>query len=206
MEQLVPESKRVEVLIMGAGVAGLSLALQLKQTSPKIDILLVEKSELPRVDLPSKVGESTVEVSAHYFAEVLNLKEHIAESQLPKLGLRMFFTAQGNCDIGRRPEVGSNVYFPRSAYQLDRTRFENHMADLCRQRGIQVMDSSCVEETVIGKDRDHQVSVKRGNLTEKFSCRWLIDGSGRKSILQRECDLRHQLITKLMLFGLELRM
>ena len=95
-----------DVAILGGGLAGLSLALQLRQKLPKAEITILEKRQHPVPEAAHKVGESTVEVAAHYFANVLGVKEHILERQLPKLGLRFFFPAGDNSRIEQRLELG----------------------------------------------------------------------------------------------------
>ncbi len=71
-------------------------ALQCRQKLPDAKITVLEKRAHPVPEAAFKVGESTVEVAAHYFGDVLGLKQHILDDQLPKLGLRFFFPAGDN--------------------------------------------------------------------------------------------------------------
>jgi len=59
-----------DVVILGGGLAGLSLAIQLRQRDPGIDVLVIERHAHPVREAAFKVGESTVEIGAHYFADV----------------------------------------------------------------------------------------------------------------------------------------
>src|SRR5689334_18909104 len=93
---------RYDVAILGGGLAGLSLALQLKQARPATSIFLAERREGLAPEAAFKVGESTVEISAYYFAEVLGLKEHMESDHLHKFGLRWWFPAGDNSDIAER--------------------------------------------------------------------------------------------------------
>ena len=125
-----------DVAILGGGLAGLTLALQLKKKRPQCSIVVLEKGAHPAPEAAFKVGESTVEVAAHYFSEVLGLKEHIRARQLPKLGLRCFFQNAQSERLEHRVEFGSNSFFSRSTYQIDRGRFENHLRDEVQRVGV----------------------------------------------------------------------
>ena len=80
-----------DVIILGGGLAGLTLSLQLKQRFPDLDILILERRSHPVPEAAHKVGESTVEIAAQYFANVLGLKEYLQRFQLKKFGFRFFF-------------------------------------------------------------------------------------------------------------------
>ncbi len=58
-----------DITVLGGGLAGLSLALQCRQKLPDAKITVLEKREHPVPEAAFKVGESTVEVAAHYFCE-----------------------------------------------------------------------------------------------------------------------------------------
>ena len=117
-----PISEEYDVAILGGGQAGLTLALQLQQSRPATRILVIEKQAYPFPEAAHKVGESTVEIAAHYLRDTLGLKEHLQTQQLRKFGLRMFFSTQDNRDITHRVELGATVFPPLSTYQLDRGR------------------------------------------------------------------------------------
>ena len=60
-----------DVVIMGGGLAGLTLAIQLRQRMPTLDILVLERMRHPVTEAAHKVGESSVEIGAHYFDRML---------------------------------------------------------------------------------------------------------------------------------------
>ena len=66
-----------DIAILGGGIAGLTLALQIKKARPQTSILVVEKQEHPVPEAAHKVGESTVEIQAFYLRDVLGLQEHL---------------------------------------------------------------------------------------------------------------------------------
>ena len=180
-----------DITILGGGLAGLSLALQIRQKQEDAAITVLEKREHPVPEAAHKVGESTVEVAAHYFGKVLGLRQHIAEQQLPKLGLRFFFPAGDNSRIEQRLELGGRQYAPCPSYQLDRGRFENHLGDLCRERGIQFVDQANIKSISMGSaGRRHAVSYLQNGETTNISSKWVIDASGRRAFLKRQLGMQ----------------
>ena len=125
-----------EVVVLGGGLAGLTLALQLRAAHPALGIRVLERRTHPVPESAFKVGESTVEIGAHYFAEVLGLREHLDAAQVRKFGFRFFFS-EGRSDIDRCTEVGVAVQLPVPAWQIDRGRFENFLGERARAQGIE---------------------------------------------------------------------
>ena len=68
------ENVQYDVVILGGGLAGLTLSLQLRQSRPNISILILEMRKNEASVAAHKVGESTVELGSHYLREVLNLQ------------------------------------------------------------------------------------------------------------------------------------
>ncbi|MCB1049081.1 MAG: NAD(P)-binding protein, partial [Acidobacteria bacterium] len=120
-------NNQVDIAILGGGLAGLTLARRLRTNRPELTIRVLEKQK----DLPQtaafKVGESTVEIGAHYLAETLGLRQHLQDHHLVKYGFRIFFSQSGNRDITRRTELGVAKIFPTGAFQIDRGRLENFL-------------------------------------------------------------------------------
>ena len=83
-------ARRTDVAILGGGLAGLTLALQLRQQHPELDVTVIERRAHPVREAAHKVGESSVEIGAHYFANVLGLREHLDTEQIRKFGFRFF--------------------------------------------------------------------------------------------------------------------
>ena len=73
---------KADVAILGGGLAGLTLSLQLRRRFPDLDILVLERRRHPVPEAAHKVGESSVEIAANYFDTVLGLGEHLAQRQL----------------------------------------------------------------------------------------------------------------------------
>jgi len=83
---------------------------ELLMKHPQLRIAVIEKRSFPVSETTHKVGESTVEIGAHYFGEELQLKKHLVDQQLPKFGLRFFFKSPQQ-SLAEGTEVGGSEFF-----------------------------------------------------------------------------------------------
>jgi hypothetical protein len=140
---------RFDVVITGGGLAGLTLARQLHLEAPHLRVLVCEKRRHPVPEAAFKVGESSVEIGAHYFKTIVNLAALLERDHLPKLGLRYFFPHEDNRDLATRVELGTSVFPPVPSFQLDRGRLENSLLTLARESGASVLDGCRVSEIIV---------------------------------------------------------
>src|SRR5882672_4147825 len=123
-------SDRYDVLIIGAGIAGLSLARQLLLNSDKRVLLIDRRSEIP--PRMQKVGESCVQLSGYYFSKVLDLEEHLLREHFMKYNLRFYWKTAGR--ENRNFEDYGQAYIRNlsniASYQLDRNKLEAEMLRL----------------------------------------------------------------------------
>ncbi|MFB1299546.1 NAD(P)/FAD-dependent oxidoreductase [Mycobacterium sp. pW049] len=179
-----------DVSIIGGGTAALTLALEIRAARPATRIVVVEPNAHPISEVTHTVGESTVEVSAHYLRDRIGLGDHLSTAQIRKMGLRMFFSNNGNTDISQRMELGGSSFVPQVTYQIDRGRLENELYERCRSAGIDLLCGR-VRDVALGADGSaHTISYQSGDTLSETTARWVVDASGRNRLLPRQLDLK----------------
>ncbi len=176
-----------DVAILGGGLAGLTLAIQLKQTRPETSVLVLEKREGPAPLAAFKVGESTVPAGAYYYAEVIGMVDHLKNEQNIKAGLRFFPPNDGNRDIANRVELGPPDYPRFDTYQVDRGLLENKLAARARACGVDVAQGCRIQDVQLGDP--HTLSFDQFGQRASTSARWVVDAAGRASLLKRKLGM-----------------
>ena len=182
--------KSYDVVLCGGGLAGLTLAMYLRRELPELSVAVVEPTKRPLPDACHKVGESSVEIGAHFFGHVLGLHEYLLERQLVKNGLR-YFTGDTQGPFAARREIGPSEHPVVPSYQLDRGRFENDLRGFAEQDGVTLYEGFSVYALELGEaGARHAVSIAaEGGKREVLDARWVIDASGRRRLIQKKLGL-----------------
>src|SRR5690606_18610732 len=149
---------------------------------PDLSVTVVERRAHPVREAAYKVGESTVEIGAHYFADVLGLREHLESEQLRKYGLRYFFS-DGQRRVEDCSEMGVSHLLPTLSWQLDRGRFENFLGDRVREAGVEFLDQAVVRTLELSEsDAPHLVKFDHDGQSQTLAARFVVDASGRAGL------------------------
>jgi flavin-dependent dehydrogenase len=189
----------VDVLIVGAGLAGLTLARQLLLSRPEMSILMLDR--LPEVPSPKqKVGEATVQVSGYYYSRVLEMEEHLLREHYLKYNLRFYWKTERGGDVW---EDLSQSYIRKisniATYQLDRNKFEAAVLEKNRESpGFELVHPMAGLQVDLSEDGGrHGFRFEAGGREISGTAVWVVDASGRgrflvrKQALDRPSPIRH---------------
>jgi 2-polyprenyl-6-methoxyphenol hydroxylase-like FAD-dependent oxidoreductase len=185
-----------DVVIIGAGLAGLSLARQLLLSSDTLTILQIDKRlTIPQVG--QKVGEATVQVSGYYFSKVLELEEYLLREHYLKYNLRFYWKTAG-MDNSRWESISQSYIRGISnvpTYQLNRNEIERELL----RRNVAVPDQYTFQNHALAADVDlaedggpHRVSYTVAGQRRTVTARWAIDAAGRAHVLQKKRGLERK--------------
>lgn len=190
-----PISKRKrsqpDVVIIGAGLAGLSLARQLLLTTDRTVLVVDKKPQLP--GSRQKVGESLVQVGGYYFAKVLDMEEHMLHEHFMKYNLRFYFptseTDNQNIEDYGQSYIRNFSNIP--CYQLDRLTFESELIRLNQQSSRFELITSISDLNIqLAENEHHHVDFRHGGKPWRIRAPWVIDTTGRHRTLARKLDLK----------------
>jgi len=183
-----------DVVICGGGLAGQTLARQLRRAVPDQSILLVDRLNRPLPESSLKVGESSVELGAHYLSEKLGLTDYFSRRHLRKLGLR-YFIGDSTGPLHARPEYGLSRFPEVHSYQLDRGILENDLRAMNQEDGVHLLEGVDITDVTLGSgDQRHIVDLVDIVTTQslKIEAKWVVDATGRRRLLQRKLGLERK--------------
>ncbi|MFP5285834.1 MAG: lycopene cyclase family protein, partial [Thermoanaerobaculia bacterium] len=187
------QEKNVDVLIIGAGLAGLTLARQLLLSRPEIEILMLDR--LAEVPSPKqKVGEATVQMSGYYYSRVLEMEEHLLREHYLKYNLRFFWKTDRGGEVW---EDLSQSYIRKlsniATSQLDRNKFEAAVLEKNRESpSFELVHPIADLRVDLAEDGDggpHSFRFKAEGKEISGRAGWVVDASGRGRFLVRRHNL-----------------
>jgi FADH2-dependent halogenase len=171
-----------DVAIIGGGPAGSTAGTLLARAGRRVVIL--ERDKFPRFH----IGESLLPFSMKAFSR-LGLQEKFQRAGfLEKFGGEM---------VGACSDVGVKFYFKDGfgsktdrSFQVTRAEFDKLLLDHAAENGTEVREETAVERVAFSAD-GVQLSVKgRNSPASEVRARYVIDASGRNSILGSHFKLK----------------
>ena len=170
-----------DVAIIGGGPAGSTAAALLSRAGRRV--IVFEREKFPRFH----IGESLLPFSMKAFTR-LGLHEKLLRAGfMKKFGGEMF----GACS-----ETGNKFYFKDAlrsqtdhSYQVTRGDFDKVLLDHAAECGAEVYEETAVDRVEFSKN-DVTLTVKSNGSSQSIQARYVIDASGRTSVLGRQFKIK----------------
>jgi flavin-dependent dehydrogenase len=192
-----------DVVVIGGAFSGAATALMLKRKRPATRVLIIEKTTA----FDRKVGESTTEVSSCYMTRILGLTHYLGHHQLPKQGLRLWFSNRPDQRFDDCVEIGTRYQSRLPGFQVDRAKLDSHILELACRSGCELWRPAKVTAfglndatrqtvtAVIGNGSRSSATLSRsesrefalpGSSERSATCRWIVDATGRAAMFARK--------------------
>jgi flavin-dependent dehydrogenase len=171
-----------DVAIMGGAFSGAATALMLKRRRSDTRVLIIEKN----AEFDRKVGESTTEVSSCYMTRILGLANYLGHEQLAKQGLRLWFCKSAEQQFDDCVEIGPRYSARVPTFQVDRAKLDSHLLDCAVAAGCDLWRPAKVSSCDLDGGRGQTLNVSINGAERSAKARWLVDASGRATILARK--------------------
>lgn len=184
------QSQSYDVVIMGAGIAGISQARHLMLNIPNIKIALVDPRPEERTEKDLKVGESTVEVSTLFLGKELGLYDYLIENHPPKFGLNYHWAKEPEKTetIDDYYHVWSIKQPPLASILMNRAKFERDVLKMNKKMGVVFYNGRVVDVNLTPDDALNVVKVKLDDGYLELTAKHVVDAAGRKFIIGRKTD------------------
>jgi len=176
--------ERYDAVILGGAFSGASAAILLRRELPHLRVLIVEKAEA----FDEKVGEATTEMSAMFLTRRLGMWRHLENEQLPKEGLRYWFSNDKVTGHANASETGGVIRSTVPAFQLRRDALDEHLLATAVAEGAELLRPAKVRDVVVG-DFNHRLTVEVNGDVRDIECRWVLDATGKVTFLGRKLNL-----------------
>lgn len=180
-----------DVVIMGAGFAGICQARHLLLNIPGLRVALVDPRPAERRDKDMKVGESMVEIASLFVHKELGLHGYMIEQHTPKQGLSFHWPKR----IDKTDSLDDyyHVWVNREAtipsFHLNRAKFERDVLSMARQQGAEYVQGHVLDVDLTPGDAVKTIWVKKSDGEAcKLHTKQVVDAAGRRFIIGKKTD------------------
>jgi 2-polyprenyl-6-methoxyphenol hydroxylase-like FAD-dependent oxidoreductase len=173
------ESEAYDVVVVGGGPAGAAAALLLARADRRV--LLVESADTDTF----KIGEALPPASRTLLGDLGVWDSFVADGHLP---------CYGNLSAWGSPGLHETtfIYDPNGhGWHLDRPRFDARLRDSARLMGAQVLPRTSLKQLVRSPDGVWDIILSSPQGERSARCKWLVDATGRRSVVARRQGVKH---------------
>ena len=174
-----------DVAVIGAGLAGASIAALMVRRRPKTRVVLFEAGEA----LEASAAEPLSPIASLFFSRVLGAEDWLAREHLPATGTHAWFAAQHGQGLAEMAEIGWSSDGPQPCHHIDPARLARQLERRAEREGLCVLRGQRVTRVELSWPRS-RLCFERGGDECDLHARWTIDATGAEALLARELGLR----------------
>ncbi|MGZ3438908.1 MAG: FAD-dependent oxidoreductase, partial [Polyangia bacterium] len=192
-----------DVAVLGGGLVGSMAAVMLQRRGLRCVIL---ESRPWGKEQKVVVGEALTEGSSVFLRHEIGLTDWLKKNAYRKFGFD-FLVRPRNADppktmadchellLSLTPLEKNPTALPKliPTFHVERTTMNRHVAELAKAEGATFLDGASVEQVKLGDP--HVVHYSRAGAPAKLRAKWVIDCSGRRTVLGRQLGITHPVKT-----------
>jgi flavin-dependent dehydrogenase len=185
---MISEERNYDLIIVGGGLAGSFLALNMKRKHPHLSVAIIEQ----RAHFPQKIGESLVDMTAIYVKRMgLN---HLLQKHVVKSGIRFLFN-ESNSELPDDQSEFASPTFPGfiRSYHLNRQVFDEDVLTEAQQLGVIVFRPAQIQ-SLESSEFNNRLRLKIDDSVHEITSKWLVDASGRERFVHKQLGWKDQAI------------
>src|SRR5258707_1850398 len=117
---------------------------------------------------------------------ILGLTHYLGHHQLPKQGLRLWFSNRNDQRFDDCVEIGTRYQSRLPGFQVDRAKLDSHLLELARNAGCDLWRPAKVTSFELNGGHGQRVNAVVDDAQAVASCRWIVDATGRAAMFARK--------------------
>jgi flavin-dependent dehydrogenase len=194
------QEMKVDVIVIGGGLAGAMASVMLARRGLSVVVL---ESRPAGKEQKIVVGEALTEGTSVFIRHEIGLTDWLKENAFRKFGFDFVTlprqgtlpTSAEQCHellLSLKPVEKLPGAFPKliPTYHVERTGMNAQVAMMAEQEGAKILRGAAVENVELG-DGEHVVRYAHEGKLEALRCKWVLDCSGRRTVLGRQLGITH---------------
>eukprot|EP01125_Pyxidicula_operculata_P013831 TRINITY_DN458_c0_g2_i3.p1 TRINITY_DN458_c0_g2~~TRINITY_DN458_c0_g2_i3.p1 ORF type:complete len:397 (+),score=73.08 TRINITY_DN458_c0_g2_i3:1031-2221(+) len=180
-----PETKKYDLIVVGAGVAGCCTALSVLKEKPDTKILLIETLS-PQATVPHPLGQSIPPDTKTFFNDLGVLNEFLESASIYHEKCHGLWVSWRD---GKIRTKDYNIHPLGYGYSLDMDNLNTFLRSRARKAGVELVYNTKIVSLQDINDDNYYWDLKTEDQVSKtrleIRSRWIVDATGRKASVAR---------------------
>ena len=192
-------TKTYDVAVLGGGLIGSMAALMMQRRG--LSTVILESRPWGK-EQKVVVGEAITEGSSVFLRHEIGLTDWLKKNAYRKFGFDFLVKPRTGVEpktmadchellLSLTPLEKNPTALPKliPTFHVERTTMNRHVAEMAKAAGVDYLDGASVEQVELGQP--HVVRYAHAGAPMELNARWVIDCSGRRTVLGRQLGITH---------------